>query len=960
MSPNIDPSELRFPEWLFEQDYMVFLSFFGWAVLGLLAWTKPLCDRQKDETLWIWFGYFAFAEATADFVRTLSFSDPFFRTFTIEIPLEMLGLGCLIEGALRGSKRFEGKSFPSVIAISCGLLGFAIEVGSMLYSLLVAFAVSTVACVWFALSVRKIALEKGRHELYIVFVGILLLVPAWVLHPDHIAFLRNETLVTYSEFPFYGFLLLFLRIVSAWLVLGGFWIYRLRARIEDVGEFAQEKLKVLGYRVLPGTLIAIILASYLVTTWNGRRESGRMEVDFLSRSRTAALSIDDEAVKAALNSGEREGQALQKSLKKIREIGKEVDQVYVWDAHDSQIRVSFSESGENLGSVVERSLGQLDRTRKYEAGESFLIRPIKLGQNLVLNASSPILDTENGSILAWLGIDMKASDWMKNISLARLQTIIIAGLVLALVIFFLYYQIESESETDLALAKERAESADRAKSEFLAVISHEIRTPLQSVLGYSNLLRATKLDENQLACLDTIQSEGKILLRIVQDILDFSNLRKANSSLKEDSVHLKSLIQETYRTIRPMAEKKGLIAELVIDETLPAVVKADSVRLRQVLLNLYGNSVKYTNTGSVRLTIRNRSPGMSNGSMDFVISDTGVGIKREDLDRLFEPFIQLEHVGSSPREGAGLGLAIVKRIVELMKGTISVTSEFGKGSSFTASFDFKVLEQKESDGMESTDLSDLDSGEQELLGERYPLKTLVADDNPMVRRLIVQYLVSLGYAPDQVEDGKPASEVGAAYDLIITDLRMPGMDGPSAAAIVREKSGLDDQPWIIGVSATLAEAEIERAMQSGINDFMGKPFFEEDLEKRIRAIPWLERLASDPEEQGEEGAPIEENSSTAFASRGMGLFSEEMIREALEEVNLLCEKMASAASGGDFEFIKETAHYVSNTAMAIGLEQLYIDCKALQKAAEDESPNCSEALAQLKENFTNRDRPQSG
>ena len=188
----------------------------------------------------------------------------------------------------------------------------------------------------------------------------------------------------------------------------------------------------------------------------------------------------------------------------------------------------------------------------------------------------------------------------------------------------------------------------------------------------------------------------------------------------------------------------------------------------------------------------------------------------------------------------------------------------------------------------------------------------MADDNPMVRRLIVQYLESLGYSPDQVEDGKPASEVGAAYDLIITDLRMPGMDGPTAASIVRGKSGLNDQPWIIGVSATLAEAEIERAMQSGINDFMGKPFFEEDLEKRIRAIPWLERLTeveNDESEVAEE--TMKEESLTAFASRGMGIFSEEMVNTALAEVLSLGTEMADSIERSDFDSVKDKAHYIS-------------------------------------------------
>ena len=184
---------------------------------------------------------------------------------------------------------------------------------------------------------------------------------------------------------------------------------------------------------------------------------------------------------------------------------------------------------------------------------------------------------------------------------------------------------------------------------------------------------------------------------------------------------------------------------------------------------------------------------------------------------------------------------------------------------------------------------------------------------------------------------------------------MPGMDGPTAASIVRGKSGLNEQPWIIGVSATLAEVEIERAMQSGINDFIGKPFFEEDLEKRIRAIPWLERLTeveNDESEVAEE--TMGEESSTAFASRGMGIFSEEMVNTALAEVLSLGAEMADSIERSDFDSVKDKAHYISNTAMAIGLEELYIDSKALQKAAEEASLECSEILAQLMDNFRNR------
>lgn len=926
---------------------MVFLSFFGWTLLGLLAWTKPLCDRQKGEACWFWFGYFAFAEAMGDFVRTLSFSDPFFRSFSIEIPLEMLGLGCLIEASVRGSGWLKGRSFPPAIAITCGLLGFAIEVGSLLYSLVVAFLVSTVACLWFAWRLREMAIDKDRYELIVVAAGVVLLIPAWVLHPDHIAYLRSETLVAYSEFPFYGFLLLFLRILSAWLALGGFWIYRLRARMDDVADPAREKLRTWGFRVMPLTAALIVLASYMVTTWNGRREKDRIEEELLSRSQTAALALRSESDREALLSVVGERGSIAERLRQLREIGSEVDRVYVW--RDDQLD---SLDGQNdsygvSGSVVAGAKDLLDDEDGYQSGNPFVFGPIRMGSNLRINVSSPILDTESDRVLAWLGIDLRADEWMRNISLARLQTIIIAGLVLALIIFFIYYQIENESETDLALAKERAEAADRAKSEFLAVMSHEIRTPLQSVLGYSNLLKNTRLDEKQMSCLDTIQSEGKILLRIVQDILDFSNLRKASPELKEDSVHLKSLIEKTYRTIQPMAEKKGLVAELEIDPSLPAIIRTDGVRLRQALLNLYGNSVKYTEKGAVKLTVGPNLARRSPGSVEFRISDTGVGIKPEDLDRLFEPFIQLAHVGSSPREGAGLGLAIVKRIVELMGGRIDVESEFGRGTRFTVNFDFQVEQLEESSTEESRQVRALRSQVSKRLGDLYPLKVLVADDNPMVRRLITLYLEAMGYSPDQVDDGQPVSERGGAYDLIISDLRMPGLDGPGAAKIVREKSGIADQPWIIGVSATLAEKEIERAMDAGINDFLGKPFFESDLEARIRAIPWLEE--SSASEDSEDS--VEEAIDSSFVSGGMGFFSDELIDQAIEETRSLCLEMVEAAKRSDYAFVRDKAHYLSNTAMALGIETLYSDSKRLQKAAEEESKDCPVLISRLQENF---------
>ncbi len=953
---------------LLEQDYFIFLSFFGWMLVGLLAWTKPLAERERASFPWLWFGYFGFSQAVAQFIRLLSFSDPFFRDFNVGTAFEMLGFGLLIEFALRCRSTYRNRGHLPYVALICVLLGLSIETNELLYSQVVAALVVLFASFWTAFLFFKESGKLNANGNITMAIGLVLVAPSWFLGIDRLAFLGVQSDPFYGELPRYGIPSVAINILSVWTILTGFWRQRLQGRIYDVEPSIGRQLQFWGYRVLPGALGFIVLLSFLITQSNGKRAKEEMNQSYLMRSQSAALVMAGLPLRDVLDNLLIQAQSypdvLASRMLDIKSIGSDVVNVYAWAGDEEGIQTISDQENSKGVPFIESLREVLAGNASYLDGQSFLFGPVISNTTSVIHVSSPIIDSETGLPAYWLGVDLSANDWVVNVSRTRLQTIIIVGLVMALTLFFLYYQIDHESKADLALAKEKAEAADRAKSEFLAVISHEIRTPLQSVLGYSDLLRGTPLNDKQMSCLDTIQSEGKILLRIVQDILDFSNLRKASFELKDDHVQLKRLIDETFNTIRPMAEKKGLVAELKVDDAIPEVVVADSVRLRQVLLNLFGNSVKYTEKGRVSLSVLQGSVSDEDrpGAVDFIIEDSGIGIKKEDLGRLFEPFIQLENTGHFGREGAGLGLAIVNRIVELMGGSIQVESERGVGSKFVASFHFDRLLKTSDLGAIETARDPIEVEALYAFGQRFPLRILVADDNPMVRQLVAQYLDSLGYKADLVDGGGPASEKGLNYDLVIIDLRMPDIDGPQAVENIRSQSESDDHPWIIGVSATLAEAEIERARQSGINDFLGKPFFVEGLLERIKAIPHLEEFATDSsnnvvenpvqEENSEDRESVEVESSDSITGGGMGIFSPELVQNAVKEVYQLSEEMREAHESEDFAFIQEKAHYISNTAMALGIDSLYVDSKALQKSAEEERKSESmEILERLEKNF---------
>ncbi|MGE9292146.1 MAG: ATP-binding protein, partial [Puniceicoccales bacterium] len=382
-------------------------------------------------------------------------------------------------------------------------------------------------------------------------------------------------------------------------------------------------------------------------------------------------------------------------------------------------------------------------------------------------------------------------------------------------------------EEELKKSKEAADAANHSKDEFLAVMSHEIRTPMNSIIGFADLLREQAIDADQLESIDIIKANAYTLLELINNVLNYSRLDSGRVVLEHRDTDIPLLLSEVEEAMGIEASQKELQLSFEIEEHTPSLVKTDYLELRQILLNLIGNAIKFTAQGSIRVTVSAKPSNEKSGHWTYIfaVRDTGVGIPRDKLSTLFKSFSQVDSSSTRKYGGTGLGLAICRKICHLLGGDIWAESHENRGTTFYFTIDGEVIQQDTSHPMATAD--DIPTN---------PLHILLVEDEVQTRQLLQEILKQMGHQCETASSGEDALELltNDRFDIVFMDVEMTGMDGLETTRTIRRgDAGEENKDTVICALTAYTHGDDKQAcLDAGMNEHLGKPI----LTKNLKAV----------------------------------------------------------------------------------------------------------------------------
>ena len=632
--------------------------------------------------------------------------------------------------------------------------------------------------------------------------------------------------------------------------------------------------------------------------------------------------------------------------------------------HDSRIVGSYfdktSEQKELFAKVMEVGKGNFDMDIGGEKCTVFVDEVMDQWHLVIVTKSSDLLDAPRNLLIVSVIVNL-----------------IVFGLISGFYIISYRYEtktskrieemkeIERKREyeaTVLKLEKSAADTANKAKSNFLADMSHEIRTPINAVLGMNEMILRESKDDNIIEYASNIKNAGNTLLSIINTILDFSKIEDGRMNLVPANFEVAALLNGLVNSISERAKAKELEFIVDVDPSVPSKLLGDDVRISQVIMNLLTNAVKYTERGSVTLTVANRGVTDDKVRLFVEVKDTGIGIKEEDMDKLSVSFERIEEKRNRHIEGTGLGISIVTKLLTMMDSKLQVESVYGEGSSFFFELELKITDKTPIGEFDAQHSSSADNKVSEIKLYAPNAKILVTDDNAMNLKVAINLMKLFGITPQTADSGRKAIEILKTnfFDVIFLDHMMPGMDGIETLHVLKDDNLIGDTP-VIALTANAVVGSREQYIEAGFTDYLSKPINIEELEKMLRKyIPDVLILDEmEPEtdyevlefaaEQGADSGNAGGYPLTISKASELGLnvtegisflggdedFYLEMLGDYASCADSKLNELDSYYNAADWKSYEILVHSIKSTSKTVGSSAVSEMARALEEASRD-------------------------